>query len=142
MIEKVEVACTLVVHKYFFPLADIQLLVVVNSVHVALKQCLESLGSQIELCHTVSTEQIYFSVFVSGDAQYSIAEQTIRIVFIKFETFDIVTVIPVKSFTRADPYNSSFVNIKAINRELGKPVVRGQMAKSDVLTLCADCDYA
>ena len=82
------------------------------------------------------------SVFVSGDAQHCIAEQAVRIVFIKFETFDIVTVIPVQSFTRANPYNPPFINIKAIDRKLGESVVRGQVAKSDVLTLCADSSYA
>ena len=78
----------------------------------------------------------------SPTSQYSIAEQTVRIVFIKFETFDIVTVIPVQSFTRANPYNPPFINIKAIDRKLGESVVRGQVAKSDVLTLCADSSYA
>ena len=111
MIEKVEVACTFVIHKYFFPLADIQFLVVVNSVHVALKQCLESLGSQIELCHTVSTEQIYFPVFVPGDAQHCIAEQAVRVVFVKFKNFNVVNVIPVYSLARSKTYNYPLVDI-------------------------------
>lgn len=107
-----------------------------------MQQRFEFLCRQIKFCHPVRTEQVYFPVFVPGDAQHSIAEQAVRIVLIEFETFNIVTVISVKSFTRTDPYNSPFVNIKAINRELGKPVVRGQMTESDVLTLCADCGYA
>jgi len=107
-----------------------------------LQQRFESLCGQIELCYPVRTEQVYLPVFVSGDTQHCIAEQTVRIVFIKFETFDIVTVIPVQSFTRANPYNPPFINIKAIDRKLGESVVRGQVAKSDVLTLCADSSYA
>ena len=49
----------------------------------------------------------------------------------------------IKSFklNKNDP-NSLFINIKAIDRKLGESVVRGQVAKSDVLTLCADSSYA
>ena len=81
-------------------------------------------------------------VLITCDTEYGIAEQTVRIILLELETFDIVTVIPVQSFTRADPYNSPFINIKAIDRKLGESVVRGQVAKSDVLTLCADSSYA
>ena len=111
MIEKVEVPCAFVVHKYFLSLADIQFLVIVNGVHITLKQCLEPLGSQIKLRHTVGAEKIYFPVFVSRDAQHRITEQAVRVVLFKFKTFNIITVIAVEPLACAYPYYSPFVDI-------------------------------
>ena len=111
MIEKVEVPCAFVVHKDFLSLADIQFLVIVNGVHITLKQCLEPLGSQIKLRHTVGAEKIYFPVFVSRDAQHRIAEQAVRVVLFKFKTFNIITVIAVESLACAYPYYSPLVDI-------------------------------
>ena len=99
-----------------------------------MQQRFESLCGQIELCYPVRTEQVYLPVFVSGDTQHCIAEQTVRIVFIKFETFDIVTVITVQPFARTYPYNAPFVNVQAVDGKLGKSVICGQMAESNILS--------
>ena len=68
MIEKIEVARTFIVYKDFLPLSDISLLIKINSVYIPLQQCFKPLSRQIEFRHTIGTEQVHFTISISGDA--------------------------------------------------------------------------
>lgn len=115
MVEEVEVASVFVVDEDFFPLADIQFFIEVDGVYVSLQQGFEALGGEVEFGHAFGAEQVHFPVLVAGDAQHVVAEQAVGVVLFEFETLDVVTVVAVQSLARTYPYNSPFVNIKAID---------------------------
>lgn len=79
-------------------------------------------------------KQVNLPVLITCDTEYGIAEQTVRIILLELETFDIVTVITVQSFARTYPYNAPFVNVQAVDGKLGKSVICGQMAESNILS--------
>ena len=45
-------------------------------------------------------------------------------------------------YNESTGYNSLFINIHAVDRKLRKSIISGQMAESDVLSLCTDGVYA
>lgn len=92
------------------------------------------MSGHVKFGYTVGAKQVNLPVLITCDTEYGIAEQTVRIILLELETFDIVTVITVQSFARTYPYNAPFVNVQAVDGKLGKSVICGQMAESNILS--------
>lgn len=71
-------------------------------------------------------KQVNLPVLITCDTEYGIAEQTVRIILLELETFDIVTVITVQPFARTYPYNapSSMYRLLTENWESPSSVVK------------------
>ena len=87
------------------------------------------MSGHVKFGYTVGAKQVNLPVLITCDTEYGIAEQTVRIILLELETFDIVTVITVQPFARTYPYNAPFVNVQAVDGKLGKSVICGQIAE-------------
>ena len=92
---EVEVLGSLIKDVDFVLFADIELFFIVDSVYISLNQRFEFLCFKIESGYAIGAKQVDFAFFITGDAQHRIAEQTVRIVLVEFETQYVVSVVAV-----------------------------------------------
>lgn len=135
VIEKVEVSRLFIIDVYFIPFSDKKSFVEINTGDVSLQKRFELLGREVEFCHALRAQHEYFPVLIARNAKYRVAEQAVRIVFLKFESLDVIAVVAVEPLTRSYPYHPLLVYIQTVDGKLRQPVVSGQMVEGDVLLL-------